>query len=348
MFVFLEGKLSVSIKEVAKLAGVSVATVSNVLNNTKNVRPETKGKVETAVGQLNYQINPLARNFRKGQSKVIGFVVSDLSNYFFQNVAIGLERSLSDYGYHVALMDCKESKAIEIENVRNLLASSVDGLVIATTGEDCCYLQLILENHDVPVVFVDRKPFGFKSDMVVSTNNEGAYLGVRHLIQKGHKKIGFITSRNDSTMKERIEGYRQAYLEAGLKVNENFIMTGDNNVSISQNQLLHGIAFTQAKQLVEAGEVTALFTGNNLSSIGAYNYLREANIKVPEKIAFMTFDDSFWLSMTTPSISAVRQDPDMIGSVAGQLIYERISDKATEQPDRIVRIPTRLVLRCSV
>lgn len=344
----MEGKLSVSIKEVAKLAGVSVATVSNVLNNTKNVRPETKAKVETAVSQLNYQINPLARNFRKGQSKVIGFVVSDLSNYFFQNVAIGLERSLSEYGYHVALMDCKESKALEIENVRNLLASSVDGLVIATTGEDCCYLQLILENHDVPVVFVDRKPFGFTSDMVLSTNNEGAYLGIKYLISKGHEKIGFITSRNDSTMKERIEGYRQAYQEAGLKVNENYIMTGNNDISISQNQLLHGIAYTQAKQLIEAGEVTALFTGNNLSSIGAYNYLREVNIPVPDKMAFMTFDDSFWLSMTTPSISAVRQDPDMIGSVSGQLIYERISNKVSEQPNRIVRIPTRLVLRYSV
>lgn len=340
--------MSVSIKEVAKLAGVSVATVSNVLNQTKNVRAETKSKVEIAVSQLKYQINPLARNFRKGESKVIGFVVSDLSNYFFQNVAIGLERSLSNYGYLVALMDSKESKTLEIENVKNLLALSVDGLVIATTGEDCCYLNLILENHDVPVVFVDRKPFGFKSDLVLSTNNEGAYLGIKHLIQKGHEKIGFITSRNDSTMGERIEGYRQAYLEAGLQVNENHILTGDNNVSISQNLLLHGIAYTQAKRLVEAGEVTALFAGNNLSSIGVYNYLREANIKVPEEIAFLTFDDSFWLSMTTPSISAIKQDPDMIGSVAGQLIYERISDKTNEQPDRILRIPTCLVLRSSV
>jgi LacI family transcriptional regulator len=340
--------LAVSIKEVAKLAGVSVATVSNVLNNTKNVREETKKKVETAVRQLNYQINPLARNFRKGQSKIVGFVVSDLSNYFFQYIAIGLERSLAAYGYRIALMDCKERKELEIENVKDLLASSVDGLVIATTGEDCCYLQLVLENHDVPVVFVDRKPFGYKSDMVLSLNTEGAYLGVKYLIQKGHKKIGFLTSRNDSTMAERIEGYRQAHLEAGLKVNENYIKTGDNAVSLSQSQLLHGISYTQTKELVEGGEVTAIFAGNNLSSIGVYNYLREANIKVPEEMAFMTFDDSFWLSMTTPSISAVEQDPDMIGSVAGQLIYERIAEKDAQQPDRVVRIPTRLVLRHSV
>ncbi|WP_320128260.1 LacI family DNA-binding transcriptional regulator [uncultured Sphaerochaeta sp.] len=340
--------MAVSIKEVAKLAGVSVATVSNVLNDTKNVRSETKEKVEIAVKQLNYRINPLARNFRKGQSKVIGFVVSDLSNYFFQNVAIGLEQSLASYGYHVALMDSKESKANEIENVRNLLASSVDGLVLAISGEDCSYLHLILENHDVPVVFVDRKPLGFTSDMVLSTNMEGAYLGVKQLIQKGHEKIGFLTSRNDSTMKERIDGYRQAHSEAGLKVNENYIMTGDNSVSISQSQLLHGISYTQTRELIEGGEVTALFAGNNLSSIGVYNYLREANIRVPEEIAFMTFDDSFWLSMTTPSISAVKQDPDTIGSVAGQLVYERISDKTNSQPDKIVRIPTRLVLRHSM
>ncbi len=340
--------MSVSIKDVARLAGVSVATVSNVLNNTKKVRIETRSKVELAVSQLNFQINPLARNFRKGQSKVIGFVVSDLSNYFFQNIAIGLERSLADYGYLVALMDSKESKDLEIENVKNLLALSVDGLVLAVTGEDCCYLQLLLEKHNVPVVFVDRKPTGYKSDMVISTNNEGAYLGVRHLIQKGHKEIGFIASRHDSTMEERVNGYRQAYIEAGLKVNENYIMEGDNNVSMSENLLLYGSAYNQAKQLVEAGEVTALFAGNNLSSIGVYNYLREANIKVPERIAFMSFDDSFWLSMTTPTISAIQQDPDMIGSVAGQLICDRISNKTHEQPIRIVRIPTRMVLRGSV
>jgi LacI family transcriptional regulator len=341
-------ELAVSIKEVAKLAGVSVATVSNVLNNTKKVSSGTRAKVETAVSQLNYQINPLARNFRKGQSKVVGFVVSDLSNYFFQHITLGLERSLSAYGYHVALMDSKESKANEIENVRNLLASSVDGLVIATTGEDCCYLHLVLEHHPVPVVFVDRKPTGFGSDMVLSTNFEGAYLGIKQMIEKGQRRIGFVTSRYDSTMKERIEGYRQAMVDAGLQVNENYIMSGDNSLSLSQSELLHGISYYKAKDLVERGKVTALFAGNNLSSIGAYNYLREHDIRVPEEIAFMSFDDSFWLSMTTPSISAVKQDPVMIGSVAGQLVHERISDKTDGQPERIVRIPTRLVMRDSI
>lgn len=337
-----------SIKEVAHLAGVSIATVSNVLNHTKHVRPETEEKVMDAVRKLNYQINPLARNFRTGRSKIIGFVVCDLSNYFFQDVALGLEQSLAKYGYRPILIDSKEDKTIEIENVRNLLASSVDGLIIAPTTEDCSYLKLLLANHPIPVVFVDRKPTGFESDLVMSTNEEGAYEAVNHLIAKGHTEIAFVGSRRDTTMGERLDGYRKALTDAGIAVNANYIRLGDK-ISVNQKELRHGAIYRHTMDLITRFNITAIMSGNNLATVGAFSCLRETNIKVPEDIAFVTFDDSFWLTMTTPNLSAVAQNPDEIGNIAGKLICERLTDAQSrgDRPNQLIRVPTQLIIRGS-
>ncbi|HCG63256.1 MAG: hypothetical protein CVV48_12215 [Spirochaetae bacterium HGW-Spirochaetae-4] len=337
-----------SIKEVAHLAGVSVATVSYVLNGTKKVRPETEKRVMDAVQKLNYQINPLARNFRKGESKLIGFVVCDLSNYFFQDVAHGLETQLAKHGYRLILIDSKEEKSIEMENVRNLLASSVDGLVIAPTTEDCSYLKFMLANHPIPVAFVDRKPIGFESDMVLSTNEDGAYEAVKHLIAKGHREIAFVGSRLDSTMAERAEGYRKALREAGIPVNANYIRFGDS-LSVSQRDHRHGAVYKHTLDLLTKHDITALFSGNTLATVGAFTCLMELNIKIPQDIAFITFDDSFWFTMTTPALTAISQYPDQIGDVAGKMICERLVDfrNGVDRPHQLQRIATQMIIRGS-
>lgn len=334
-----------SIKEVARLAGVSVATVSHVLNNTKNVRPATRQRVEEAVGKLNYQINPIARNLRKGESKMIGFVVSNLSNYFFSDIARSLEDSLLKKGYRPVLIDSKEDKNIEIENVKNLLASSVDGLVIAPTTEEFSYLNHVMGRKKVPVVFVDRRPVGYEGDLVMAANEQGSYNAVKHLTSIGHRRIACVGSRFDSTMKERIDGYRRAIDEAGIPVDENLIKMGDK-LSVSPHELRHGTSYKQTKELLLNSDVTAVFAGNTLACIGAFTCIRELGRKVPEEVAFITFDDSFWITMTTPALSAVAQNPVKIGTAAGEIICARL-DPEQEQPSTFlhVRIPTKLILR---
>ncbi|MGI6432784.1 MAG: LacI family DNA-binding transcriptional regulator [Sphaerochaetaceae bacterium] len=340
--------MKATIKEVAQLAGVSVATVSYVLNGTKRVYPETKKRVLDAVQKLNYQINPLARNFRKGESKLVGFVVCDLANYFFQDIALGLEKRLSRYGYRPILIDSKESKSIEMENVQNMLASSIDALVIAPSTEDCSYLSLMLANHPIPVVFVDRKPTGFTSDIVLSSNRQGGYAAVKHLIDKGHTKIAFIGSRFDSTMIERADGYRQALMEASLPINANFIRYGES-MSLSKSELRHGSIYHHTLDLITNHDVTALFVGNNLATVGSFGCLMEQKVNVPADIAFITFDDSFWLTMTTPALSAIAQNPELIGDTAGKMIYERIKDARNnvQREPQMVRIDTQLIVRTS-
>lgn len=337
-----------SIKEVAHLAGVSVATVSYVLNGTKRVRPETEKRVMDAVQKLNYQVNPLARNFRKGESKLVGFVVCDLSNYFFQDIYLGVEKRLAQYGYRAILIDSKEDKNIEMENVQNLLASSVDALIIAPTTEDCSYLKLMLTNNPIPVVFVDRKPTGFESDIVLSTNEQGGYEATQYLISKGHQHIAFIGSRYDSTMAERSEGYKRAIRESGLAINANYIRYGDS-ISVSQRDLRHGSIYKHTLDLITHYPITAIFSGNNLATVGSFSCLMERNIKIPNEIAFITFDDSFWLTLTKPNLSAIAQNPDQIGDIAGKMVYERLTDahKSINRPYQMVRIPTQLIARNS-
>ena len=338
-----------SIKEVAHLAGVSIATVSYVLNGTKKLRPETEQKVLDAVRKLNYHVNPLARNLRKGESKLVGFVVSDFSNYFFQDIALGLENQLAKDGYRLILMDSKEQKEVEMENVKNLIAGAVDALVIAPTTEDCSYLRFMLSNNPIPVAFVDRRPVGFESDVVLATNEQGTYDAVKVLTDKGHKNIAFLGSRMDSTMEERLHGYKKALEDADISINANYIRFG-NHESVSQRSLRHGVMYHHTFDLISNHNITAIFSANNLATVGVFSCIKETNLKVPQDIAFITFDDSFWLTMTTPAIAAIAQNPEEMGRVAGRLILERLGDtqENSEYSFQEIRISTQFILRGSI
>jgi len=337
-----------SIKEVAHLAQVSIATVSYVLNGTKRVRPETERRVMDAVRKLNYQVNPLARNLRKGESKLIGFVVSDFGNYFFQEIAMGLEAQLAAAGYSLILIDSKEQKEIEIENVKNLIAQAVDALVIAPTTEDCSYLSLLLANHPIPAVLIDRRPEGFVSDLILATNEQGAYEAVKALTDRGHRNIAFMGEKRDSTMLERLQGYTRALEEAQIPINANYIRFGSHS-SGSQRILKHGAMYHHTFDLLSNHNITAIFSGNNMGTIGIFSCIKETNLKVPEDLAFITFDDEFWLTMTSPAITAVAQNPDEMGKVAGNLVLERLRKNPDEEYSyQEIRISTHLIIRGSI
>jgi|SRR6056297_275727 len=339
--------MQASIKEVARLAGVSVATVSNVLNKTKKVRPDTEERVMEAVRKLNYRVNPLARNLRRGESKIIGFIVSDLSNYYFIDIARGIENTLRENGYHILIMDSKEDKMLEIDNIKNLLSRFVDGLIIAPTDEDCSSLHNLLLN-DLPIVFVDRQPSNYEGDVVLSTNMDGAHAAVRYLIEQGHSKVGFIGSRFDSTMNERIDGYKLALQDAGIPVNESYIRYG-SGYSLSVAKQRHGYSYYHMEDLLENTDITAVFMGNNISSVGALMYLREKGIPIPDRMAVITYDDSFWLTMTTPSISAIAQLPEQMGQEAASLLLKRLQGvDAKNMPYVQKRVPTTMIIRESI
>ncbi len=335
--------MGVSMKDVARLAEVSTATVSHVLNKTRFVNAETKSKVLEAVKELNYFVNPVARNLRSGNSKMIGFVVSNLANFFFMDIALSIDKILSEAGYHLIYINSNEDQLKERNNIENLIMQNVDGLIIAPVGEDCSYMNDVIgEIH--PCVFFDRKPKGVKKDMIMSTNFEGAYEGTELLLKKGHQRIGFIGSRTDETMNERVDGFRSALSKNGIQYDENLIQCG-NGRSQLLSELKGGECFDFAKRMIEEEKVTAILCGNDLAAVGTVNYIKENNYRIPEDIAISSFDDLLWLSMATPAITAIEQDRVAIGEKVAELLLNRIHK--VEDPINEYRIPTKLIVRPS-
>jgi LacI family transcriptional regulator len=335
--------MGASMKDVARLANVSIATVSNVINKTRTVNPETKSKVLKAVRDLNYNVNPVARNLRNGSSKMIGFVVSDLANLFYIDIALSIDTVLRSQGYHLIYINSEENRERERDNIESLIMQNVDGLIIAPVGQDCSYMSRII-GDSCPSVFFDRPPIGYERDSILSTNYEGAYEGTELLLQRGHQRVGFIGSSLNETMEERVEGFRAALRNTGVTPDENLIRCGSGR-PLKLSDQKGGDCFELARDLVEEKKVTALFCGNDLAAVGAVSYLKENRYAIPEDIAIACFDDMFWLSMATPAITAVDQDREAIGKTAAEILLNRI--RQPEGPFKEYRVSTNLVVRSS-
>jgi len=327
-------------KDVARLANVSIATVSHVINKTRNVNPETEEKVLKAVKDLNYNVNPIARNLRSGSSKVIGYVVSNLANSFFNNIALSIDEIMSQNGYHLIYINSNEDPVKERDNIQSLLMHNIDGLIIAPVGQDCSYMEALIGNS-CPCVFFDRKPTGFNRDTIMSTNFEGAFDGTEHLIQKGHSSIGFLGSRYDSTMHERIEGYKSALNKYGIKIRDEFIKSGSGRPIPMDEEIIND-TYRLTGELIERNKVTALFAANILATIGVINYLTDN--RIPDRdLTIASFDDAFWFSMFSPPISSVKQDIAVIGKLIAETLIKRINK--SQDPMQEYRIPTKLIIR---
>lgn len=333
--------MGTSMKDVARLANVSTATVSHVINNTRNVNPETREKVQKAIGDLSYNVNPIARNLRSGSSRIIGYVVSNLANYFFMDIALKIDEVLSQHGYHLIFINSNEDHAKERDNIENLIMQNVDGLIIAPTGMDCRYMNDIIGDK-CPCVFFDRKAEGVQWDTILSTNFEGAFEGTECLIERGYKKIAFIGSRFDVTMKERIEGYKAALVRHGIEVDEDLIKNGSGRPR-SMNEQKRGDAYSLTESLLKEKSIDAILCGNSLASVAVISYLNDNGYNLPDDVGVLSFDDSFWMTMASPQISAITQNKAAIGQRAAMTLLERIegSNKSVSE----YRIPTDLILR---
>ena len=335
--------MGVSMKDVARLAEVSTATVSHVLNNTRNVNPETRDRVLKAVKSLNYNVNPIARTLRSGNSKIIGLIVSDLTNLFYMDIALSIDKVLDPEGYHLIYINSDENPDKERDNIENLLMQNVDGLIIAPIGKDCTYMNDLIGDR-CPCVFFDRRPSRFQRDYILSENFNGAYRGTELLLKKGYRKIGFIGSSYTETMNERADGFRQALKDFGIEADESCVRFG-SGLPLRLTEQKVGDSYKLTGELINDNRVDALFCGNDLAAVGAVSYLKEHALKIPEEAAVVCFDDMFWLSMSDPPITAVDQDRIEIGKTAARVLLERI--RGNDDPYREYRIPTNLVLRSS-
>ncbi|RDY67683.1 LacI family transcriptional regulator [Halobacillus trueperi] len=329
----------VSIKDVAKKAQVSTATVSHVINETRFVADETKQKVYLAMKDLNYQPNRIARSLRSRKSNTIGLLVplvaEDTSNFFFMSIANGIEKVLKENGYNLILSNSDEDEGTEKDQIRVFNTQLIDGLIIApVNGKDSAYKQEL--TGDYPVVYIDRHPSGIEGDMVLVDNLRGSYEAVAALLNKGYERIGFITGTlGITTSDERLNGYKQALEEKGLPVRNEFIKEGP--ATFEQGYQL-------AKELHEAG-VSALFIANNVMTMGAVSYLKEHQVQIPEEIGIIGYDDYDWMKITSPPLSVVRQPAFEIGKVAVEQLLKRINGSQEKYTE--VMLDSELVQRGS-
>lgn len=336
-----------TMKDVAEIAGVSVSTVSHVLNGTRFVSPDVTFKVKNAIQELKFKANPVARNLRSGKSKLIGFVVSNLENYFYVRIAKGIERVINSLGYHLMLIDSAESKKNEIENVESLYMRGVDGIIVVPTTTDCGYLKTIIP-PEFPMVFIDRRPSNYEADSVLLFNAEAAHDAAKHLLNKGHTDVGFVSfhfgeAEIDDTMLERIEGYKTAHEEAGMRVNPDYIQVVPG-IPSAIHELRHAESYRITEHLLNT-PVKAIVCGNSLAAIGVFTCLKDKSVRIPEDMALITFDDDLWLSMSTPRITAVAQPAESLGSVAVKRLMKRIQGK--QLPYECLRLKAEIILRGS-
>jgi LacI family transcriptional regulator len=335
-------------KDVAEAAGVSIATVSHVLNSTRFVSTEVTSRVESAIRDLRFKANPIARNLRSGKSHLIGFVVSNMENPFYVRIAKGIEKTLNKSGYRLLLVDSAEKNENERKSIESLYLRGIDGIIIAPTITDCAYLAELLPDT-YPLVFVDRRPINYTAaDIVLLENRGAAEKATRYLLEKDCTRIGFVSfhfggAGTDETIMERVDGFRKAFEEAGLVPDENLIRVVPG-AYLDRRELIRAETYDLTKQML-ALNVQAIICGNDLSAIGVFHCLKEVGVRIPEDVRLITFDDALWLSMTSPQITAVAQPSETLGAFAARQLLKRIQDGY--EAYRIMRLNAEVIFRNS-
>lgn len=326
-----------TIVDVARRAGVSVSTVSHVVNGTRHVNPETQKSVEAAIAEIGYMANSLARALKRASTDSVGIAISAMTNPYFSDIICAIETECARLGLMVFLCDTQDDPVQELKVVQALRQRRVDGIILASSGERDGPAIAYLRDQKIPFVLVDRL-FALPCDQV-GVDNKGAMQGlVAHLIEHGHSRIGYVRGQPGfSTGMERLAGYRAALKSAGLAFDAALVTPPSSRTEAAA-------AATAALLRLERPP-TAIAAGNNMALIGAMHALREKGLSVPGDMALAGFDDFEWADYFEPRLTVVAQPCEAIGREAAALLVERIRDMHG-QP-RTIRLKTKLILRTS-
>jgi LacI family transcriptional regulator len=331
-----------TINDVAKRAGVAPITVSRVINNSGYFSEATQKRVESAIADLGYVPNRLARGLRTKRSNVLALVMTDISNPFFTTVARGVEDTAGEAGYTVTYCNTDESESKEKNYLDLLIQQQVDGILLVparSTADSVNYLQ----QHGKHVVVLDRRVPGAETDVVRCDSEEGAYRLTRLLLDLGHRRIAMLGGPEGvSTAEDRLTGYRRAMAESGMEAASDLIQFG---------------SFTQISGYEMAGLVisltprlTAIFAANNFIAIGALKALQDRALKVPEDIALVTFDDLPQALIIHPFLTVATQPAYKMAQEGTRLLLARLKDAAAGKDPgacREIVLPTKLIVRRS-
>ncbi len=323
-----------TVHDVARLAGVSISTVSIVVNNKdKYISPDLRRKVEDAVITLNYQPNLVARSLKIQQTKSIGLIVTNITSPIIPSLVRTIQKLAQQKGYDTFIVSSEENAMIQDAAIRNMLSKRVDGIIICPTiSDDYNLIQNAISS--IPVVSVERQlP---KTSSVFTNNKETAYGIASHLIGHGYQRIGMIAMQVfGSNTHDRIEGYQKALIDNQM-LHPNLVRETDF-VGLS--------AYEAAIDLIQTQKIDAIMTASQSITLGAYKAIKKLGMKIPDDVAVFGYDDLPWMEVVYPTVSTTRQPIEGIATKAFEILFEEL--ESGEKSNQSYCLDTELIIRAS-
>ncbi len=330
--------ISVTMKDVARKAGLSIATISKYINGG-NVLEENRLIIDKTIKELGFEVNEIARGLKTNKTMTIGLLIPSLENIFFTSILSEIESVLIKNGYSTIICDYKEDKNLEKQKLEFLLKKMVDGIITMPMGNDLEAINSVI-GRNIPVVLIDRALKGVECDTVLVDNLNASYNAVEQLIICGHKRIGVICGPEDIyTAQERLKGYKRVHEDYNMTIENELIKHGDYRVESGYNLL---------KELIKMEEPpTAILVTNYEMTLGAIMAINESDIKIPDDISFIGFDNLQLAKVVKPPLSIVMQPVQQIGEAAANTLLRRLKGDMTNFPS-MLRLKTELILKDSV
>lgn len=308
-----------TIRDVAKLAGVSISTVSLSLSDSGRVSPATRQKIWTAAEAVGYAPNAVAQSLKSGRSSLIGMVMADISNPFFGRLLSEVERVALNAGHLVIVSDSGGDPARERAILGHLSKQRVAGVVLSTLSRDPAHIEH-LRSLTMPFVLVDQKVEGVAADFVASDNVLASAILTEHVIRFGHRRIALIGGRVGLwTSERRLQGFVDTMRAAGIEPDESLIVDGDYEGEV---------AYAQAMRLLtRADRPTAIIAANNVMALGALQAMNDLGFKCPDEVSLTSIDDVPWGNVIQPRITMVVQPVDDMARIATEFLLERINGR---------------------
>lgn len=328
----------VTIRDVAAAAGFSVNTVSRALNDKPDVSPATKSRVLEAAHRLGYRPNKLARGLRSNKTQTIGVIVADIANPFFGAVVKGVEQAARERNWSLILGNADENYEREKEAIQVMLAEQVDGLLITPCQKERKTIEN-LKCTGLPFVLLGRRFDDLATDYVVPDEVQGGFLATKHLLEMGHTRIAMINAPlYISSAQKRLEGYKKALNQYGVKVDESLI---------TSQALTVEEGYRVAKSILRSSHrPTAVFAYSDFVAFGVMKAIREAGLRIPEDIAVVGFDDVEFSSCLEVPLTTIESPKERMGREATKVLLEKIENK-THDSRREIKLEVKLIVRQS-